>query len=87
MGFNPFGGKSKRKNAPDSAAPATADAAAPTTGKPVPEPNTDKAKEVIEAHVRGNLARQQTSQMKANQAMEMDQGNPFLKCLPCLAPK
>ena len=81
---------SKKKSNAAIESPAPTGGGANSAESSVPSRDVDKAAAVIEARARGKLARTQTSQMKANQAMEAAAASPFAalcKCLPCLAPK
>lgn len=85
MGFlKSLRGNKKEKNGTPGGTPAGTESS--ESPGPVPTIDVDKAAAVIEARHRGNLARKQTSQLMAHRE-GADSDNPFLKCLPCLAPK
>lgn len=73
---------------PNRDGPATVPGEA-ASSSPVPKIDVDKAASIIEKRARGNLARQQTSMLKAHREMEKEaaESNPFYKCLTCLDPK
>ena len=85
-----FGSSKSRKKSPEAPAPAPTIAVEPqpvVTESPVPALDVDKAAESIQKRMRGNLSRQQTSQLVAHRQLEPEIPNALQKCLPCLAPK